>query len=84
MIGSILNIASDHSGTGINHTGMLRKANLSHGSLCRLMARLLQADMINEDFHDGQRIYSITSKGVEYLEKQRQFASLIEAFGVRL
>jgi predicted transcriptional regulator len=82
IVGNVLHIALENK--EINHTAVLRKANLSHANLCRLMSKLLQAGMVNERFHEGQRIYSITSKGIEYLEKYRQFAQLTEAFGLRL
>lgn len=84
IIGNILYIASEHGKAGINHTGLLRKANLSHGNLCKLVANLTSASLINEEFRDGQRIYSITSKGIEYLNKHKQFALMAEAFGLKL
>lgn len=83
IIGDVLHIAED-SGIGINHTSLLRRANLSHGSLRRIVARLVSAELVRVQVTEGQRVYSITVKGRDYLRMYNQFASISGAFGLRL
>ncbi|HXV46193.1 MAG TPA: winged helix-turn-helix domain-containing protein [Nitrososphaera sp.] len=83
IIGDVLNIAAE-SGGGINHTSLLRKANLSHANLRRTMARLAGAELITEQLAGGQHVYSLTAKGREYLDRYRQFAGISGAFGLQL
>lgn len=83
IIGDVLGIAED-SGIGINHTSLLRRANLSHRSLRRIVTRLVSTELVREQVTEGQRVYSITVKGRDYLKMYRQFASISGAFGLRL
>jgi len=82
IIGDVLRITED-SGDGINHTSLLRKANLSHASLCKTIARLLSAGLVRQRLADGQRVYSMTIKGRHYLGTHRQFSAVAEAFGMQ-
>jgi len=83
IIRDVLSIAAE-SGCGVNHTSMLRKANLSHATLRKTIAKLSSVELIREELAAGQRIYSITAKGREYLDRYRQFAGLTDAFGLQL
>lgn len=82
IIGDVLRIAEE-SGNGVNHTSLLRKANLSHASLRRTVAKLASAELISEQLAGGQHVYSITVKGRDYLNRYRQFAEISGAFGLR-
>lgn len=83
IIGEVLRI-TEESGTGINHTSLLRRANLSHANLCKTVARLASAELVREQLAGGQHVYSITAKGRDYLNRYRQFAEVSDAFGLQL
>jgi predicted transcriptional regulator len=53
IIGDVLGIAED-SGIGINHTSLLRRANLSHRSLRRIVTGLVSAELVREQVTEGQ------------------------------
>ena len=83
ITGEVLRITQE-SGSGINHTSLLRKTNLSHANLRKTIAKLMSAELVREELADGQRVYSITAKGKEYLDRYRQFAQVSDAFGLQL
>jgi predicted transcriptional regulator len=81
IIGDVLRVAEE-SGNGINHTSLLRKTNLSHATLCKIIANLVSAGVISEQL--ARRQHSITIKGKDYLDRYRQFAGVSDAFGLQL
>ncbi|HJS68554.1 MAG TPA: winged helix-turn-helix domain-containing protein [Nitrososphaera sp.] len=83
IIGDVLRVAEE-SGNGINHTSLLRKTNLSHATLCKIIANLVSAGVISEQLARRQHVYSITIKGKDYLDRYRQFAGVSDAFGLQL
>jgi predicted transcriptional regulator len=83
ITGDLLRIAEE-SGAGINHTSLLRKANLSHRNLRRLVDRLVSSELVVEQKIEGQRIYSITPKGRDYLKMYSSFAVISGSFGLPL
>lgn len=83
IIGDVLRIAEE-SGNGINHTSLLRKTNLSHATLCKIISNLVSAEIISEQLAHRQHVYSITMKGRDYLNRYRQFADVSDAFGLKL
>lgn len=82
IIGDVLGI-TENSGIGINHTALLRKANLSHASLRKIVDMLLSAGLVSVRLTDGQRVYCMTPKGRHYLGSYRQFSAVSEAFGIQ-
>ena len=84
IIGDVLKIADESGMGGVNLTSLLRKANLSYGRLASVASNLMQAGLMSEQVQEGQRIYHITSKGREYLQRYSQFAELADSFGLKL
>ena len=84
IVGDVLRIAEESGVTGVNLTALLRKANLSYGRLSSVAGRLMQAGLIDEQVSEGQRIYVITSRGRDYLQKYQQFAEVADSFGLKL
>ncbi|HXG07162.1 MAG TPA: winged helix-turn-helix domain-containing protein [Nitrososphaera sp.] len=84
IVGDVLRIADESGRTGINLTSLLRKANLSYGRLANVASKLLEAGLIDEQVHEGQRIYIITSRGRDYLRRYQQFAEVADSFGLKL
>jgi predicted transcriptional regulator len=84
IVGDVLRIADESGMSGVNLTSLLRKANLSYGRLSSVATRLMQAGLIDEQVQEGQRIYMITSRGRDYLQKYKQFTAAVESFGLKL
>ena len=84
IVGDVLRIASESGAGGVNLTSLLRKANLSYGRLSSVAAKLMEAGLMDEQVQEGQRIYVITSRGRDYLNKYQQFAEVADSFGLKL
>lgn len=84
IVGDVLRIADESGLSGVNLTSLLRKANLSYGRLASVAVKLMDAGLIDEQMQEGQRIYIITSRGREYLNRYLQFAEVADSFGLKL
>jgi predicted transcriptional regulator len=84
IVGDVLRIADESGLSGVNLTSLLRKANLSYGRLASVAVKLMDAGLIDEQLQEGQRIYIITSRGREYLNRYLQFAEVADSFGLKL
>lgn len=84
IVGDVLRIADESGLAGVNLTSLLRKANLSYGRLASVAVKLMDAGLIDEQVQEGQRIYIITSRGREYLDRYLQFAEVADSFGLKL
>src|SRR5581483_3086735 len=84
IVGDVLRVADESGIGGVNLTSLLRKANLSYGRLSSVAGKLLEAGLIDEQVQEGQRIYVITSRGRDYLQKYQQFAEMADSFGLKL
>jgi len=84
IVGDVLRIADESGVSGVNLTSLLRKANLSYGRLSNVAMKLMDAGLIDEQVQEGQRIYIITSRGRDYLNRYLQFAQVADSFGLKL
>jgi predicted transcriptional regulator len=84
IVGDVLRIADESGRSGVNLTSLLRKANLSYGRLSNVAVKLMEAGLIDEQVQEGQRIYIITSRGRDYLNRYQQFAQVADSFGLKL
>lgn len=84
ILGDVLRITDESGVSGVNLTSLLRKANLSYGRLANVAMKLMDAGLIDEQVQEGQRIYVITSRGREYLNRYLQFAEVADSFGLKL
>ena len=77
--------ATEQSGQeGIKTTSLLTKANLSHSRLAKFLENLTGAGLINKVEYDGKNTFILTTKGRQYLESYKKFASIAESFGLEL
>jgi predicted transcriptional regulator len=84
IVGDVLRIADESGLSGVNLTSLQRKANLSYGRLASVAVKLMDAGLMDEQMQEGQRIYIITSRGREYLNRYLQFAEVADSFGLKL
>ena len=64
-------------------TRILYGANLSHDRLIRYLEELKKLDVI-QDTGTDDKIYSLTQKGIEFLNNFRRVESFAGAFGFRI
>jgi predicted transcriptional regulator len=64
-------------------TRILYGANLSHDRLVKYLDELRNLGVIQES-GNGEKVYSLTQKGIEFLNDFRRVESFASAFGFRL
>jgi len=81
VIHDILNVVREKSGK-IKPTHILYKSNLSHQMMEEYLHELLEKGFIVEKSADKNKTYSITGKGLTYLQKYRSIIEFTESFGL--
>ncbi len=81
VIRDILQVIKDRSGK-IRPTHILYKSNLSYPMMNEYIANLIKNGFVAKKEIDGKRTYSITSKGLEYLDKFKFVKEFTDAFGL--
>jgi predicted transcriptional regulator len=69
-------------GGKIKPTHLLYKSNLSHGKMQLYLSELLENGMVKEEFHDANKIYCITDKGIKFLNEYRRIKEFTASFGL--
>ena len=86
IIADVLQSARDlGSVDGIGVTAMLRRANLSHPRLMRILHDLVASGLLEMiDSPRGGARYRISDNGLEFLQAYSRFEDFAQAFGLRL
>ena len=84
IVADLLTATEQYGQEGIKTTSLLTKANLSHSRLAKFLENLTGAGLINKVEFDGKNTFILTSKGRQYLESYKKFASIAESFGLEL
>ena len=75
----------DYAGTeGLGITQIIRKSNLSHSRLQKLIENLTGSGLINKIEYDKKSTFIITEKGRVFLEEYKKFSYFAESFGLEL
>ncbi len=84
IIADILNTARDYSdsGTGVNITFLIRKANISYKRISKILTRLVNAGLMEELPEEKASRYKISERGVEFLQAYGKFHDFVESFGL--
>ncbi len=83
-IGIIFDIltAIDKKGGKIKPTHLLYKANLSHQRMKKYITELLEKGLIEETSQNGNKGYSITEKGMQFINEYTRIKQFTESFGL--
>ena len=83
-IGIIFDIltAIDKKGGKIKPTHLLYKANLSHQRMKKYITELLEKGLIEETSQNGNKVYSITEKGMQFINEYTRIKQFTESFGL--
>ena len=81
VIRDILNVIRNRNGR-IKPTHILYKSNLSHQMMEEYLNELKAKEFIKEYKTDRSRTFTITDKGLNYLEKYRVIEEFASSFGL--
>ena len=75
----------DYAGTeGLAVTQIIRKSNLSHSRLQKLIKNLTGSGLINIIEYDKKSTFVITEKGRLFLDEYKKFSDFAGSFGLEL
>ena len=69
---------------GLAVTQIIRKSNLSHARLQKLIQNLTGSGLINKIEYDKKSAFVITEKGRLFLEEYKRFSDFAGSFGLDL
>lgn len=75
-------VAIKSNGNKLGPTRLLYASNLSSQMFKEYINELLEKEFILEELEKNKKIYSITDKGFEYLEKYKEIVGFIDNFGL--
>ena len=81
IIRDILEVIKSKSGK-IRPTHILYKSNLSHQMMEEYLAELMEKEFLIEIIKGNNKFYSITDKGLNYLNQYKMIADFTDSFGL--
>lgn len=86
IIGDILATTRDEAPdeTGASVTYLIRKANISHGRISKILETLVQQGLLEETSSDRASKYKISSRGRDFLQVYNGFREFADTFGLRI
>lgn len=86
IIGDILSIARDNlqDYDGASVTYLIRKANVSHVRLSRILRNLVSQGLLEQVNSNGATRYRISQSGRDFLEAYQEFSRFAENFGLTI
>jgi predicted transcriptional regulator len=86
IIGEILATTRDEipDETGASVTYLIRRANVSHGRLSKILETLVQQGLLEQTSSERACKYKISQRGREFLQAYRGFREFADSFGLRI
>lgn len=86
IIGDILSTTRDEvqDDSGASVTYLIRKANVSHGRISKILELLVQQGLLEQRNSDRACKYKISDRGREFLQAYRGFREFADTFGLRI
>ena len=86
IIGDILYTArddlQDEDGASVTH--LIRKANISHGRISRILHTLVSQGLLEQVNNSGASKYKISQSGREFLQAYQTFSDFADSFGLAI
>ncbi len=82
IMGDILSAASEGGRDGVIVSVISRKANLPHSATVQKCERLASAGLVESHRAGRNRVFSLTSNGIEFFGHLRAFQGVMEGFGL--
>ena len=74
----------NYDNRGIGVTTILRKANLSHPRLMKILKDLVSSGLVEESFKGKICRYKLSVKGEQFLSEYKKFHEFTNTFGLSL
>ncbi len=86
IIGDILTTTRDEipDESGASVTYLIRRANVSHGRLSKILETLVQQGLLEQTSSERACKYRISDRGREFLQAYRGFREFADSFGLRI
>lgn len=82
-IGDILGVIKDGGREGVIVSVIGRRANLSHYPAIKKCELLTSAGLIEATRKDRNKVFTITEKGLQFIDEYQNFQILIESLNLR-
>ena len=72
----------DNNGATVTH--LIRKANISHGRLSKMLKTLVSQGLLEQVNSDRANKYKISMSGREFLQAYKTFSKFVDDFGLTI
>ncbi|HEY8109869.1 MAG: winged helix DNA-binding protein [Thaumarchaeota archaeon] len=83
IMGDILDVAMEGGRQGTIVSAISRRANLSHYAVIEKCEKLSSAGLVESVRTDKNRLYTITEKGLQFVQEFRRFQSVLDSMNLR-
>ena len=83
IMGDILDVAMEGGRQGAIVSAISRRANLSHYAVIEKCEKLSSAGLVESVRTDKNRLYTITEKGLQFVQEFRRFQSVLDSMNLR-
>lgn len=86
IIGDILYTTRDElqDDDGASVTYLIRKANISHSRISRILQTLVSQGLLEQVNSSGASRYKISQSGREFLQEYQSFSAFVDNFGLTI
>ena len=86
IVGDILDVTQDNTldNDGASVTHIIRKANVSHGRVSKILKNLVSQGLLEQVNSDRASKYKISMSGREFLQAYRTFSEFTDGFGLTI
>ena len=86
IVTDILDVAQENTfdTDGATVTHLIRKANISHGRLRKILTNLVSQGLLEQVISDRTCRYRISMSGREFLQAYRTFSEFTDSFGLTI
>jgi predicted transcriptional regulator len=83
IMGDILDVAMEGGRQGTIVSAISRRANLSHYAVIEKCEKLSSAGLVESVRTEKNRLYTITEKGLQFVQEFRRFQSVLDSMNLR-
>ena len=83
IMGDILDVAMEGGRQGTIVSAISRRANLSHYAVIEKCEKLSSAGLVESVRTDKNRLYTITEKGLQFVQEFRRFQYVLDSMNLR-
>ena len=86
IVGDVLFVAQENTldNNGATVTHLIRKANISHGRLSKMLKTLVSKGLLEQVNSDRANKYKISMSGREFLQAYKTFSKFVDDFGLTI